>query len=128
MDAINQGITDLAEMAPCHHFASKALHILRSLAQKWNVAADFHNVKEFINDVERLTQTRANSGDFFVPNLVADDFLCTEVDNTVDFVETVSRLVIGVHEAENPLFWPFARQGRPKLLVEDLEKAGFTML
>lgn len=34
---INQGIADLTEMAPCHHFAEQALNILRFLAKKWNI-------------------------------------------------------------------------------------------
>lgn len=36
-EALGQGIADLAEMAPCHHFAEQALSILRYLAKKWNV-------------------------------------------------------------------------------------------
>lgn len=35
--SINQGIADLTEMAPCHHFAEQALNILRYLARKWNI-------------------------------------------------------------------------------------------
>lgn len=38
--SINQGIEDLAEMAPCHHFAEQALNILRYLAKKWNITVD----------------------------------------------------------------------------------------
>lgn len=38
--AINQGIADLTEMAPCHHFAEQALNILRYLAKKWNIEVD----------------------------------------------------------------------------------------
>ncbi len=36
-EALSQGISDLAEMAPCHHFAEQALSILRYLAKKWHV-------------------------------------------------------------------------------------------
>lgn len=38
--SINQGIEDLAEMAPCHHFAEQALSILRYLAKKWHIKVD----------------------------------------------------------------------------------------
>ncbi|KAL8407394.1 hypothetical protein RB594_006289 [Gaeumannomyces avenae] len=42
--SINQGIADLTEMAPCHHFAEQALNILRHLAKKWKIEVNigFH--------------------------------------------------------------------------------------
>ncbi|KLU90481.1 hypothetical protein MAPG_10335 [Magnaporthiopsis poae ATCC 64411] len=42
--SINQGIADLTEMAPCHHFAEQALNILRHLAKRWKIEVDikFH--------------------------------------------------------------------------------------
>lgn len=42
--SINQGIADLTEMAPCHHFAEQALNILRHLAKRWKIEIDikFH--------------------------------------------------------------------------------------
>lgn len=38
--AIRQGISDLTEMAPCHHFAHQAVNILRYLAKKWHINVD----------------------------------------------------------------------------------------
>lgn len=36
-EVMSRGIADLAEMAPCHHFAEQGLNILRSLGKKWGV-------------------------------------------------------------------------------------------
>lgn len=35
--AISRGVADLAEMAPCHHFAEQALNILLHLAKRWHL-------------------------------------------------------------------------------------------
>ncbi|KAK7750144.1 hypothetical protein SLS62_007893 [Diatrype stigma] len=91
-EALSQGIADLAEMAPCHHFAEQALSILRYLAKKWNVdvqipkrnarggnrstaisAAD-HNDND--DDDDRVVRPGTSSLNFFVPNVVETDFMC----------------------------------------------------
>ncbi|KAK5626664.1 hypothetical protein RRF57_002379 [Xylaria bambusicola] len=74
--AIKQGIADLAEMAPCHHFAEQALNILRFLAKKWNMDVDVpHQSSQ--DEVDKLIRPSTNSLNFFVPNISAEDFRCS---------------------------------------------------
>lgn len=92
-EALSQGIADLAEMAPCHHFAEQALSILRYLAKKWNVdvqipkrnrrggnrsttinAADYNDNDD--DDDDRVVRPGTSSLNFFVPNVVDTDFMC----------------------------------------------------
>lgn len=105
--SINQGIEDLTEMAPCHHFAEQALNILRYLAKKWNIEIDvdvtakLRKEKEdegqtddkgnavFLEDRERVqlgsrmknhewgTRPATNSRNFFSPNIREQDFIST---------------------------------------------------
>ncbi len=71
--AIKQGIADLAEMAPCHHFAEQALNILRFLARKWNLDVDvLHRGTQ--EELDKLVRPSTNSLNFFVPNVSAEDF------------------------------------------------------
>lgn len=72
--AIKQGIADLAEMAPCHHFAEQALNILRFLARKWNIEVDipYQGAQE---EVDRLLRSSTNSLNFFIPNVSSEDFM-----------------------------------------------------
>lgn len=53
--SINQGISDLTEMAPCHHFAEQALNILRYLAKKWNIEID-------VDVADRLRREKIEEG------------------------------------------------------------------
>ncbi|GAW23233.1 hypothetical protein ANO14919_127850 [Xylariales sp. No.14919] len=71
--AIKQGIADLAEMAPCHHFAEQALNILRFLARKWNIDVDVPH-QEAQEEVDKLVRPSTNSLNFFVPNVSVEDF------------------------------------------------------
>lgn len=73
--AIKQGIADLAEMAPCHHFAEQALNILRFLAKKWNLDVDVL-VQKSQDEVDKLMRPSTSSLNFFVPNISAEDFRC----------------------------------------------------
>lgn len=60
--SINQGIEDLAEMAPCHHFAEQALNILRYLAKKWNIKVDIdvaHKLRAEKKDEGTTTESGA---------------------------------------------------------------------
>jgi hypothetical protein len=77
-EAINQGIADLTEMAPCHHFAEQALHILRYLAKKWNIEVNIPPPSKALSkaDAEQLVRPQTSSLNFFVPNVLEDDFLC----------------------------------------------------
>ncbi|TGJ84664.1 hypothetical protein E0Z10_g4106 [Xylaria hypoxylon] len=70
---IKQGIADLAEMAPCHHFAEQALNILRFLAKKWNIDVDVpHQGTQ--EEIDKLVRPSTNSLNFFIPNISVDDF------------------------------------------------------
>lgn len=54
--SINQGIADLTEMAPCHHFAEQALNILRYLAKKWNIEVDMDVPQRLRHEKEQVRQ------------------------------------------------------------------------
>jgi hypothetical protein len=77
-DAINQGIADLTEMAPCHNFAEQALHILRYLAKKWNIEVNIPPPDEALSseDVKQLVRPQTSSLNFFAPSVVEEDFMC----------------------------------------------------
>ncbi|RYO79962.1 hypothetical protein DL766_010140 [Monosporascus sp. MC13-8B] len=76
-EALNQGIADLAEMAPCHHFAKQALSILRYLAKKWNVAVDIpRNYPAASDDDDDAVRTATSSLNFFAPSVDESDFIC----------------------------------------------------
>jgi hypothetical protein len=123
-EAINQGIADLAEMAPCHHFAEQALNILRYLARKWNIDVDIDRGNPPMEDSERLIKPYTNSLNFFAPNVQSEDFIC---DWGVGTGKQPDATMSG-DSMENPLFWPFPMQGRPILPTgKDLEQAGFAL-
>jgi hypothetical protein len=75
-NAIKQGIADLAEMAPSHHFAEQALNILRFLAKKWNIEVDvpYQGAQE---EADKLVRPSTSSLNFFAPNISTEDFMCT---------------------------------------------------
>ncbi|PHH72150.1 hypothetical protein CDD82_6144 [Ophiocordyceps australis] len=123
--ALQQGVADLSEMAPCHHFAEQALHILRYLAKKWKVRLDIANGPEPDKlppaAYDKLVRPYTSSLNFFAPNLSTEDFLCAWGKE--------DKSIAAGDEAENPLFWPFPMQGRPILQSgNELEQAGFAML
>ncbi|KAK6214101.1 hypothetical protein LQW54_004703 [Pestalotiopsis sp. IQ-011] len=78
VSAINQGIADLTEMAPCHHFAEQALHILRYLAKKWNIEVQIPPPEDTLSsdDLQQLVRPQTSSLNFFAPSVVEDDFMC----------------------------------------------------
>ncbi|KAI0190389.1 fungal-specific transcription factor domain-containing protein [Xylaria flabelliformis] len=154
--AIKQGITDLAEMAPCHQFAEQALNILRFLGKKWNIDVDVPN-KMAQEDVDNLVRPSTNSLNFFVPDVSTNDsgstwsarkkqrststpplgpgsadrmegVITDNLKMPVDSLATIEQARAS-EMAENPLFWPFPKQGRP-ILPEgpQLEEAGFALL
>ncbi|KAL2175517.1 fungal-specific transcription factor domain-containing protein [Thermothelomyces heterothallicus CBS 202.75] len=141
IEAIGRGIADLAEMAPCHHFAEQALNILKFMAKKWNIdveiktmAGDEPREAEF-NDVDKATRPVAGSLNFFVPNFKESDFTCTwgnAVPGLGADKEAGAKLKDDSATAdgpENPLFWPFPMQGRPMLPAgKELEEAGFELI
>ncbi|KXJ89506.1 fungal-specific transcription factor domain-domain-containing protein [Microdochium bolleyi] len=75
--ALAQGIADLEEMAPCHHFAEQALHILRYLAKKWKVDIDMPD-KPTVSPgaAERLMRPNTSGLNFFSLNMSEGDFVC----------------------------------------------------
>ncbi|KAJ0123814.1 hypothetical protein J7T55_012284 [Diaporthe amygdali] len=150
--SINQGIADLTEMAPCHHFAEQALNILRYLARKWNIEIDMDVPRQVkkekedahqtgreastppkltrMNDHTYGTRPATNSLNFFTPNMQEQDFVSNWGNAAPSPVATVSpTLARSGDSMENPLFWPFPMQGRPILPVgESLAEAGFELL
>ncbi|UNI22207.1 hypothetical protein JDV02_008116 [Purpureocillium takamizusanense] len=132
-EALKQGIADLTEMAPCHHFAEQALNILRYLAKKWNIDVEISSsgVNLTQEEYDRLVRPYTSSLNFFAPNVGREDFIC-------DW--GTGKVVLGAQEGgngversaetmANPLFWPFPMQGRPVLPTgKDIEEAGFAVL
>ncbi|KAK1252300.1 hypothetical protein MKX08_003487 [Trichoderma sp. CBMAI-0020] len=129
-DALNQGIADLTEMAPCHHFAEQALNILRFLAKKWKIKVNVDGDKMPPEDADNLVRPYTSSLNFFAPNVREGDYMCgfgptPEVIETLQAPDTKK----AAETAENPLFWPFPMQGRPMLPTgQELEDAGFAKL
>lgn len=152
--SINQGIADLTEMAPCHHFAEQALNILRYLARKWNIEVNMDVPRELKREKEEVQQTghettraseltrmndhdygtrpATNSLNFFAPNMNENDFV-TNWGNSVSIPVAQAPASPAVAKSgdsmENPLFWPFPMQGRPILPTgEALAEAGFELI
>lgn len=149
--AINQGIEDLTEMAPCHHFAEQALNILRYLAKKWDIAIDVDislnlarekqdegklgvggeaEQRRRMKDQDYGTRPVTNSLNFFAPNVRQQDYISTFGSAMPAPIGSSSPPLARTGEAmENPLFWPFPMQGRPMLPTGGLLKeAGFELL
>jgi hypothetical protein len=132
-ESIAQGIADLTEMAPCHHFAEQALNILRHLAKKWNIEIEIHAGKETLTDYDRLLRPYTSSLNFFTPDFREEDFLCTWGSSAATGASTLGGSTGPVAQAvasmKNPLFWPFPMQGRPMLPTgQQLREAGFALL
>ncbi|KAJ2903912.1 hypothetical protein MKZ38_009147 [Zalerion maritima] len=124
-ESINQGIADLTEMAPCHHFAEQALNILCYLAKKWHIDVEINVVRP--EDHDRSVRPYTSSLNLFTPNVAESDFTCSwgggggGVSGGPVAQSAASR--------ENPLFWPFPLQGRPMLPSgRMLEDAGFEII
>lgn len=150
-ESINQGISDLTEMAPCHHFAEQALNILRYLARKWNIEInvdisgklkkgkqDTHQsghgpTREPEPELTRMkdpdygTRPTTSSLNFFAPNFQEQDYVSTwRASTPVGAASTGPSAARTGETMENPLFWPFPMQGRPILPTGDaLAEAGF---
>ncbi|KAJ0279367.1 hypothetical protein COL940_006777 [Colletotrichum noveboracense] len=141
VEAIKQGIRDLEEMAPCHHFAEQALNILRYLAKKWGLEVDMGSTPTSDAEYAQLARPYTSSLNFFTPNVLEDDFICVwggglgsgEAMESKAAAGTGSQESPSVSRAaqimENPLFWPFPMQGRPMLPTgRELKEAGFERL
>ncbi|KAF6810781.1 nitrate assimilation regulatory protein [Colletotrichum sojae] len=145
VEAIKQGIRDLEEMAPCHHFAEQALNILRYLAKKWNMEVDMGQSARSDDEYAHLVKPYTSSLNFFVPHVVENDFMCAwgvggegDKGGTAEAAMTLggqgrdqgsASVSRAARVMENPLFWPFPMQGRPMLPTgRELEEAGFERL
>lgn len=133
--SFKQGISDLAEMAPCHHFAEQALNILRYLAKKWNIDVEISSDKLSPEDFDRVVKPYTGSLNFFAPNVQEGDFIfdwgsgmsSKRADGSKS-ADAVAAEKAG-DTMDNPLFWPFPMQGRPILPSgKELEQAGFALL
>lgn len=133
-ESLKQGISDLAEMAPCHHFAEQALNILRYLAKKWHIDVHIESDKLAPGEFDRVVKPYTSSLNFFAPNVQEGDFICDwgtapkkqKSDGTKS--EGTAAQEAG-DNMDNPLFWPFPMQGRPILPSgQELEQAGFALL
>ncbi|KAH7018227.1 fungal-specific transcription factor domain-containing protein [Microdochium trichocladiopsis] len=75
--ALEQGISDLEEMAPCHHFAEQALHMLRYLAKKWKVEIDIPEKPDAAPGAsDKLMRPNTSGLNFFSLNMGESDFVC----------------------------------------------------
>ncbi|KAF9872171.1 hypothetical protein CkaCkLH20_10263 [Colletotrichum karsti] len=139
VEAIKQGIRDLEEMAPCHHFAEQALNILRYLAKKWGMNVDMGQTPRSDAEYAHLVRPYTSSLNFFAPNVIEDDFICLWGGGADESGEAKAAMGSGregspsvsraAQVMENPLFWPFPMQGRPMLPTgRELEEAGFERL
>ena len=129
-ESLKQGIADLAEMAPCHHFAEQALNILRYLAKKWDIEVEFESGALSPGAYDRLVRPYTGSLNFFAPNVGIEDFICDWGSGNRTISESQPRQLEKAAESlENPLFWPFPMQGRPILPAgEELKASGFALL
>lgn len=134
--ALCQGIADLTEMVPCHHFAEQALSILRYLAKKWNIDIKSHGDVEMEGSVESSDDTQrpyAANLNFFAPSVVAEDFIgrwgAGNVVSDGGPIPELTRIQRAADSIENTMIWPFPIQGRSRMPSgEALEKAGFALL
>lgn len=129
-EALSQGIADLEEMSLCHHFANKALDILRYFARQWGSGMDIEGGMT-PEDSTDPTQRPTSSSDFFAPSGRTGDPLSAEEPTRDTSLGSTDRYgaLGGTGIAENPMFWPFPMQGRPTIPNRDgLERAGFAML
>lgn len=148
--SINQGIADLTEMAPCHHFAEQALNILRYLAKKWKIEIDmdvgrsvaknmadeyqsggneYEGELRMLKHHEYATRPVTQSLNFFAPNFKEHDFVSKWGSESMPMSSDNPPVANTGEAMENPLFWPFPMQGRPMLPSGNLLKeAGFQLI
>ncbi|KAM4060992.1 fungal specific transcription factor [Hirsutella rhossiliensis] len=129
-ETLKQGIADLTQMAPCHHFAEQALNILRYLAKKWSIDVGNEDRNKLApEEYNKLDRPYTSSFNFFSPNLKTGHFIRRWGTGQVVSDGEPEVTAKSADNMENPLFWPFPLQGRPMLPTgKELEQAGFALL
>jgi hypothetical protein len=109
MEKLRQCLADLKAMTHSHALAVRASNILRFLMVHWHIEGVSEQEKLEYQDIARLCRPRSNSFNHFCPQ----------------FEEPPTASTLADPDDENPLFWPFPRQGRPLLDIKCLKEAGF---
>lgn len=131
--ALQQGIADLTEMVPCHHFAEQALNILQYLAKKWDIEVDMGPSGHNIDTLPNIETPYSSSLNFFAPNVVSEDFIGRWGSGNVladtGSVSALQRIQKAAESISKESMWPFPIQGRSRMPVgQALEEAGFALL
>ncbi len=137
-ESINRGIADLTEMAPCHHFAVKALNILRHLAKKWNIDVDIaaskaaraadgaddddqprraapHGQPQLLLPQRHVRRFHLHLGRRRRRSPAPQQPCHVRQPSPPRPPAAADAIVKAATAVENPLFWPFPMQGRPML-------------
>ncbi|KAH6949627.1 hypothetical protein DER45DRAFT_588450 [Fusarium avenaceum] len=125
-----QGIAKLAEMAPCHHIAEQALHILYYLAKEWNINVDVDTGAALKPEkYERAFRSLAGNLSAFMPIAIVDDSISHRGTGEEAGERTLRQLEKPAESMEDLLLWPFLMQRRSILSKgKELEEAGFAVL
>lgn len=129
--ALKQGIADLTQMAPCHHFAEQALNILRYMAKTWSidVGVEDNGCKLAPDKLDKPDLPYTSSLNYFSPNLKTSEFIRRWGTGHMVTDGEPEVTAKSADNMENPLFWPFPLQGRPMLPAgKELEQVGFALL
>ncbi|KAF4508938.1 hypothetical protein G6O67_005257 [Ophiocordyceps sinensis] len=128
--ALEQGIADLTQMAPCHHFAEQALNILRYLANKWRIDVGIEDRSKLApEDYDKLDRPYTRSFNFFSPSTQTGHLLRRWGTGQMVSDGEPEVTVKSAESMANPLSWPYPLQGRPMLPSgTELEQAGFALL
>jgi hypothetical protein len=129
-ETIKQGIAKLAEMAPCHHIAEQAVHILYYLAKDWNINVDVDTGAALKPEkYERTFRSLAGNLSAFVPIAIVDDSISHRGTGEEAGERMLRQLEKSAESMEDLLFWPFLMQRRSMLSKgKELEEAGFAVL
>ncbi|EXM18004.1 hypothetical protein V3481_015367 [Fusarium oxysporum f. sp. vasinfectum] len=75
-ETVKQDIISLAEMAPCHHIVKQAYHLLRYLANQWNIDIDIDTGAALnLEEHKWLTRPFGSNLDLLAPMMTAKDFM-----------------------------------------------------
>ena len=112
INAINQGIANLAEMGTCR-FAEQGLGSLRYLTRRWNIDVDIEHDAGGIGDTPK-GQAEGGGVDFFAPSNYWHRSFTYLWNKTASSTATgaKSNTGSGAARVDNLLFWPLPMQGR----------------